>query len=213
LGLAASSSGRARSSKEPTPPEEKDQSDQDPIEQKESFAAGDLKQSSTFVVRPPRAYRRPGEATSTNVRAAKKQGPLSGPHLGRSRGRRRRHDDSKKIEREPIRGTHESKFRSRAHLRSQGAGAALSDDRSPADRQGEAYPPLPDSPVRHERAAGGRNRSLETLTDLPVDDLPRRSRSSIWYAQRWRSKRFHKVLEIGCKVEESKLRTAERLTI
>ena len=33
-----------------------------------------------------------------------------------------------------------------------------------------------------------------------------------WYAQRWKIETFHKVLKSGCRVEDAKLRTAERLT-
>ena len=50
------------------------------------------------------------------------------------------------------------------------------------------------------------------LTDLPVDDLPAAIEKLDWYAQRWKIETFHKVLKSGCKAEESKLRTAERLT-
>jgi hypothetical protein len=32
-----------------------------------------------------------------------------------------------------------------------------------------------------------------------------------WYAQRWKIETFHKILKSGCKAEEAKLRTAERL--
>jgi hypothetical protein len=32
-----------------------------------------------------------------------------------------------------------------------------------------------------------------------------------WYAMRWKIEVFHKILKSGCKAEESKLRTAERL--
>jgi IS4 transposase len=32
-----------------------------------------------------------------------------------------------------------------------------------------------------------------------------------WYALRWKIEVFHKILKSGCKAEESKLRTAERL--
>src|SRR4051794_32556958 len=32
-----------------------------------------------------------------------------------------------------------------------------------------------------------------------------------WYAMRWKVELFHKILESGCRAEESKLRTAERL--
>ncbi len=32
-----------------------------------------------------------------------------------------------------------------------------------------------------------------------------------WYAMRWKIEVFHKILKSGCKTEEAKLRTAERL--
>jgi hypothetical protein len=32
-----------------------------------------------------------------------------------------------------------------------------------------------------------------------------------WYASRWKIETFHKILKSGCKAEESKLRTADRL--
>jgi len=49
-----------------------------------------------------------------------------------------------------------------------------------------------------------------------ITDLPVRSRKDIiekleWYAMRWKIEVFHKILKSGCKAEESKLRTAERL--
>ena len=33
-----------------------------------------------------------------------------------------------------------------------------------------------------------------------------------WYAMRWKIEVFHKVLKSGCRAEEAKLRTAQRLT-
>lgn len=33
-----------------------------------------------------------------------------------------------------------------------------------------------------------------------------------WYALRWKIEVFHKILKSGCKAEEAKLRTAQRLT-
>lgn len=32
-----------------------------------------------------------------------------------------------------------------------------------------------------------------------------------WYAMRWKIETFHKIIKSGCKAEDSKLRTAERL--
>ncbi|WGD54109.1 IS4 family transposase [Bradyrhizobium sp. CB1650] len=49
-----------------------------------------------------------------------------------------------------------------------------------------------------------------------ITDLTVRTRSDAiekinWYAMRWKIEVFHKILKSGCKAEESKLRTAERL--
>jgi len=49
-----------------------------------------------------------------------------------------------------------------------------------------------------------------------VTDLPIRSRKDAieklnWYAMRWKIETFHKILKSGCKAEEVKLRTAERI--
>lgn len=50
------------------------------------------------------------------------------------------------------------------------------------------------------------------LTDLPVDNLESAIEKVEWYSQRWKIETFHKVLKSGCKAEDAKLRTAERLT-
>lgn len=49
-----------------------------------------------------------------------------------------------------------------------------------------------------------------------LTDLPERSRKEVvqkleWYSLRWKIETFHKILKSGCKAEESKLRTADRL--
>lgn len=49
-----------------------------------------------------------------------------------------------------------------------------------------------------------------------ITDLPARTRSEAiekidWYAMRWKIEIFHKILKSGCRAEESKLRTADRL--
>jgi hypothetical protein len=49
-----------------------------------------------------------------------------------------------------------------------------------------------------------------------MTDLPARTRSEAiekidWYAMRWKIEVFHKILKSGCKAEDSKLRTADRL--
>jgi hypothetical protein len=50
------------------------------------------------------------------------------------------------------------------------------------------------------------------ITDLPVTSDKHAIEKLDWYAQRWKIETFHKILKSGCKAEDSKLRTAERLT-
>jgi hypothetical protein len=77
------------------------------------------------------------------------------------------------------------------------------------------YPPL-DLTVVHakERGKPKKNRKLidwKLITDLSVRSLKDAKEKLQWYALRWKIEMFHKVLKSGCKAEESKLRTAERL--
>jgi hypothetical protein len=49
------------------------------------------------------------------------------------------------------------------------------------------------------------------ITDLPVKSRRDAVEKLKWYALRWQIETFHKILKSGCKAEESKLRTAERV--
>jgi hypothetical protein len=49
------------------------------------------------------------------------------------------------------------------------------------------------------------------VTDLPVDSHEDAIEKLDWYAMRWKIETFHKILKSGCKAEEARLRTAERL--
>ncbi len=49
------------------------------------------------------------------------------------------------------------------------------------------------------------------LTDLPVRSREDAVEKLRWYAMRWKIELFHKILKSGCKVEQSRLRTAPRL--
>jgi len=49
------------------------------------------------------------------------------------------------------------------------------------------------------------------ITNLPVKSLAEALEKLEWYALRWKIETFHKILKSGCRVEDSKLRTAERL--
>ena len=50
------------------------------------------------------------------------------------------------------------------------------------------------------------------ITDLPVGSRADAIEKLEWYALRWKIEVFHKILKSGCKAEELKLRTAQRLT-
>jgi hypothetical protein len=49
------------------------------------------------------------------------------------------------------------------------------------------------------------------VTDLPVTSNQLAVEKLRWYALRWKIELFHKILKSGCKAEEARLRTAERL--
>jgi hypothetical protein len=49
------------------------------------------------------------------------------------------------------------------------------------------------------------------ITNLPVTSLKAAIEKLNWYALRWKIEVFHKILKSGCKAEESKLRSSERL--
>ena len=65
----------------------------------------------------------------------------------------------------------------------------------------------------HERGTPkGRERiEWKLITDLPVTSRAEAIEKLTWYATRWKIETFHKILKSGCKAEDSKLRTAERL--
>jgi len=49
------------------------------------------------------------------------------------------------------------------------------------------------------------------ITNLPVSSRAQAIEKLKWYSMRWKIETFHKILKSGCKAEESRLRTAERL--
>lgn len=76
------------------------------------------------------------------------------------------------------------------------------------------YPPL-EATVIHayeqERPKNRRRIDWKLITDLPVQSLSDAVEKLQWYSLRWKIELFHKILKSGCKAEDSKLRTAERL--
>jgi hypothetical protein len=65
-----------------------------------------------------------------------------------------------------------------------------------------------------ERGIPKKRKKIEwkLITDLPVASRANAIEKLEWYALRWKIEVFHKILKSGCKAEESKLRTAQRLT-
>jgi len=76
------------------------------------------------------------------------------------------------------------------------------------------YPAL-DLTVIHatERGAPKGRKPIEwkLMTDLPARTRVEAIEKINWYAMRWKIEIFHKILKSGCKAEDSKLRTADRL--
>ena len=67
--------------------------------------------------------------------------------------------------------------------------------------------------VIHAQERGCRRNKIDwkLITDLPVRSRQDAIEKLEWYALRWKIEVFHKILKSGCRAEESKLRTAERL--
>jgi hypothetical protein len=66
--------------------------------------------------------------------------------------------------------------------------------------------------AQERNTPSGRDRiNWKLITDLPVSTPLQAIEKLEWYASRWKIETFHKVVKSGCKAEESKLRTADRL--
>lgn len=76
------------------------------------------------------------------------------------------------------------------------------------------YPSL-DLTVIHAvepNAPKGRKRiEWKLLTDLAVANRAEAVEKIKWYALRWKIEVFHKIMKSGCRAEDAKLRTADRL--
>jgi transposase-like protein len=76
------------------------------------------------------------------------------------------------------------------------------------------YPALTLTVIHAEERGNPKNRKKidwKLITDLPVRSRNDAIEKLLWYALRWKIEVFHKILKSGCKAEESKLRTAQRL--
>lgn len=77
------------------------------------------------------------------------------------------------------------------------------------------YPALTLTVIHAEERATSKNRKKiewKLITDLPVGSRADAIEKLKWYALRWKIEVFHKILKSGCKADDSKLRTAPRLT-
>jgi hypothetical protein len=77
------------------------------------------------------------------------------------------------------------------------------------------YPALTLTVIHAEESGTPKNRKKidwKLITDLPVGSRTDAIEKLEWYGLRWKIEVFHKILKSGCKAEESKLRTAQRLT-
>jgi len=118
--------------------------------------------------------------------------------------------------REPVRGVHEVEVRD-DHGRV--ATAALEvrfrrmTVRPPIGKQ-KRYPTLELTVIHAEEEvpAGREPIRWRLLTNLAVNDLGAATGKLDWYAQRFKIETYHKVLKSGCRAEQARLRTAERLT-
>src|SRR5438105_13089255 len=76
------------------------------------------------------------------------------------------------------------------------------------------YPALTLTVIHAEERGTPKNRKKidwRLITDLPVQSRKDAIEKLEWYALRWKIELFHKILKSGCRAEESKLRTAQRL--
>ena len=66
--------------------------------------------------------------------------------------------------------------------------------------------------AQEREVPSGRDRiDWKLITDLPVSTPLQAIEKLEWYASRWKIETFHKIVKSGCKAEESKLHTADRL--
>lgn len=85
----------------------------------------------------------------------------------------------------------------------------------PPIAKSKKYPELYLTVIHAEERGTPKNREKivwKLITDLPITSRKEAIEKLNWYAMRWKIETFHKILKSGCKAEDSKLRTAERLT-
>jgi len=124
---------------------------------------------------------------------------------------------ARKMKREPIQGTHQIEVldakRRPIHVTLQLRYSQMTVH--PPIGKHKKYPPLTLTVIHaweRGKPKGRKPICWKLLSDLPVESLESAIEKVDWYSQRWKVETFHKVLKSGCRAEDAKLRTAERLT-
>jgi len=123
---------------------------------------------------------------------------------------------SQEMDETPVKGLHRIEVRDQQGNRSE-ATLELRYRRlrvlPPAGKQ-KRYPELNLTVIYAQELGTPKDRepiNWKLLTDLPVSSRAEAIQKLVWYAARWKVETYHKILKSGCKAEESRLRTAERL--
>ncbi len=126
------------------------------------------------------------------------------------------HTVSQEMEAVPLRGLHRIKVRDQRGNRSE-ARLEIRYRRMrvlpPIGKQ-QRYPELTLMVIYAQERGRPKDREpidWKLLTDLPVRSRAEAIQKLVWYASRWKVETYHKILKSGCKAEESRLRTADRL--
>ena len=85
--------------------------------------------------------------------------------------------------------------------------------RPPIGKQ-KRYPALDLTVIHAQERCNPEGRAAidwKLITDLPIRSPEEAVEKLGWYARRWQIELFHKILKSGCRAEEARLRTAERL--
>lgn len=124
---------------------------------------------------------------------------------------------SEMLLRQPVKGTYKIEITNKAGERRQAnldiKFAALKVH--PPEYKKRAYPELNLTVIEARERGKVKNSERihwKLITNLRVSSVKSAVEKLTWYAMRWNIETFHKICKSGCRAEDSKLRTAERLT-